>query len=242
MKTPDARVQTAVRHFWLTRSAQVSEQKRRGVKDQGARSAVTGGKQMDGFVAIARDILHACGIAEDDIFYNSHLELPGYYRPEKKWDVLVVAEGKLVAVIEFKSMASSFGNNLNNRAEEAIGSATDLWTAYREGAFPTTPKPWLGYLMLLVESEKSTRSVSVREPHFEVFSEFKDASYAERYRLLLEKLMRERLYDATCFLMTPEDSAQTGDYSEPSPDLPFRYFEASLRAHVAAFQQLRGSA
>ena len=235
----DVRIQSAVRHFWLTRSAQTSKQLERGVKDQGARSAVTGGKQMDGFVSIVRDTLHECGICDSEIFYDSYVELPGYYRPEKKWDVLVVADGKLVAAIEFKSMASSFGNNLNNRAEEAVGSATDVWTAYREGAFPTAPKPWLGYLMLFVECEESTHPVSVKEPHFEVFPEFKDASYAERCRILLDKLARERLYDATCFLMTPEDGLETGDYSQPSPELSFRYFEESLRARVAAFQQLR---
>jgi hypothetical protein len=237
----DARVQAAVRHFWLTRSTQVRDQVERGVIDQGARSAVTGGKQMDGFVNIVRDILHACGISNEEVFYNSHLELPGYYRPEKQWDVLVVADNRLIATIEFKSQSSSFSNNFNNRVEEAVGSATDLWTAYREGAIPTTPKPWLGYLMLLVDCEESTRPVSVREPHFEVFPEFKGTSYAERYRILLNKLMRERLYDATCFLTTPEESGDRGIYSEPDPDLSFRHFTESLRGHVTAFQQVRSS-
>jgi hypothetical protein len=165
MGNPDARVQAAVRHFWLTRGTQVRDQVERGVTDQGARSAVTGGKQMDRFVNIVRDILHACGISNEEMFYNSHLELPGYYRPEKQWDVLVVADSRLIATIEFKSQSTSFGNNFNNRVEEAVGSATDLWTAYREGAIPTTPKPWLGYLMLLVDCEESIRPVSVREPH-----------------------------------------------------------------------------
>jgi hypothetical protein len=235
----DERVQDAVRRFWLTRDAQAGEQARRGVIDRGARGEVTGGKQMDGFVSITTEILRECGISEGEIFYNSRLELPGYYRPEKKWDVLAVAEGKLVAAIEFKSQASSFGKNFNNRLEEAVGSATDLWTAYREGAIPATPRPWLGYLMLLVRSEESTRPVSVREPHFEVFPEFKSASYAERYCILLSKLMRERLYDATCFLMTPEEEGDTGIYSEIDPDLSFRHFAESLRAHATAFQQIR---
>jgi len=241
MENLDARVQAAVRHFWLTRSAQAGEQAKRGVTDRGARSAVTGGKQMDGFVNIVRDILDACGISNDEIFYDSHLELPGYYRPEKQWDVLVVADSKLIATIEFKSQSSSFGNNFNNRVEEAVGSATDLWTAYREGAIPTAPKPWLGYLILLVDCEESTRPVSVREPHFEVFREFKGASYAERYRILLDKLMRERLYDATCFLTTPKDGGDRGVYAELDPDLSFRYFVESLRGHVMAFQRVRSS-
>lgn len=93
--------------------------------------------------------------------------------------------------------------------------------------------------MLLVDCEESTHPVSVREPHFEVFPEFKGASYAERYGILLSKLMRERLYDATCFLMTPPEGADAGGYSEPDSDLAFRYFIKSLRSHVTAFQNVR---
>ncbi|NEX15039.1 MAG: hypothetical protein C1941_10180, partial [Prosthecochloris sp.] len=40
-----------------------------------------------------------------------------------------------------------------------------------------------------------TTPVRVDEPHFEVFPEFKEASYAKRYGLFCERLMRERLYD-----------------------------------------------
>ncbi len=39
-----------------------------------------------------------------------------------------------------------------------------------------------------------------KEPHFKVFPEFKNASYANRYEILLTKLVRERLYDSACFL------------------------------------------
>jgi len=38
----------------------------------------------------------------------------------------------------------SFGNNYNNRTEEALGSAVDLWAAYREGAFKPSRGPWFG--------------------------------------------------------------------------------------------------
>ena len=53
----------------------------------------------------------------------------------------------------------------NNRSEEAIGTAHDLWTAYREGAFDHSPRPWLGWLMLLQDCEKSRSTVDVDEPH-----------------------------------------------------------------------------
>lgn len=44
--------------------------------------------------------------------------------------------GNLLAVIEFKSQLGSYGNNFNNRAEEAIGSSVDFWMAFRENQFP----------------------------------------------------------------------------------------------------------
>jgi hypothetical protein len=45
--------------------------------------------------------------------------------------------------MEFKSqIGPSFGNNFNNRTEEALGSATDIWAAYREGAFKPSSRPF----------------------------------------------------------------------------------------------------
>jgi type II restriction enzyme len=77
------------------------------------------------------------GLAEAEIHFNrSALTLPGYFRPTKLWDLLVMYQGRLIAAIELKShIGPSFGNNFNNRTEEAIGTAVDLWTAFREGAF-----------------------------------------------------------------------------------------------------------
>jgi hypothetical protein len=72
--------------------------------------------------------------------------------------------------MELKSQVGpSFGNDFNNRTEEALGNATDLWATYREGAFKPSDRPWLGYLMLLEETEGSTRPVRVSGRHFEVF-------------------------------------------------------------------------
>ncbi|MEE4605477.1 MAG: PaeR7I family type II restriction endonuclease, partial [Desulfobacteraceae bacterium] len=82
--------------------------------------------------------------------------MPGYFRPTKLWDLLVMNEGRLVAALEFKSQVGpSFGNNFNNRTEEALGTAHDLWTAYREGAFGEQTRPFVGWLMLLEDAPKS---------------------------------------------------------------------------------------
>jgi Restriction endonuclease XhoI len=231
----EARLRAAVSHFWNTRETQAEKQGSSSAgKDAGARSAVTGGAQMNGFINLVREILCESGLPKAEVFCEKYVELPGWYRPEKKWDLLVVSDGKLLAGIEFKSQVGSFGNNFNNRSEEAIGSATDIWAAYREGAFKPSSRPWLGYLMLLEEAEGSTTPVATREPHFKVFPEFREASYAKRYELLLTKLVRERLYDAACFLMSTSTEGLRGSYREPATELSFQNFVNSLTAKAIA--------
>ena len=177
----EQKLRSAIKHFWTTRKSQSKKQgAKTGTRDAGARTAVTGGRQMDGFVSLVREYLCSNGLPKAQVYCQRKVELPGWYRPEKKWDLLVVADGQFLAGIEFKSQVGSFGNNYNNRTEEAIGSASDIWAAYREGAFKPSARPWLGYMMLLEETLASTRPVKAQEPHFKVFPEFKSASYAKR--------------------------------------------------------------
>lgn len=241
MKGLKKRVSTAIQHFWQTRDKQAQAQGlKTGQQDRSFRSAVTGGAQMDGFVYLIRDLLIEAGIPDASIYCKRSLELPGYFRPEKQWDLIVVADDCLLASIEFKSQVGpSFGNNYNNRTEEALGSATDLWAAYREGAFRPSPRPWLGYLFLLEHSERSMAPVKVREPHFRVLSEFRDASYAQRYRILLAKLVRERLYDSACFLLCSQEEGLQGEFEEPDPELNFEKFATSLLARAIAHRKIK---
>lgn len=81
----------------------------------------------------------------------------------------------------------------------------------------------------------------MKEPHFKVFPEFKDASYAKRYELLLTKLVRSRLYDATCFLMSSRDGGISGTYREPNAELSFRNFVTSLMGRAIALAQMQSS-
>lgn len=241
MKDLKRRVEAAVRHFWTTRQAQETKQgAKTGRRDQGSRSAVTGGAQLDGFIRLVSGLLVESGIPDATIFRKKSTELPGFFRPTKEWDLLVVVEGALLASIEFKSQVGpSFGNNYNNRTEEALGSATDLWTAYREGVFSPSPRPWLGYFMLLEEEPRSTSPVEVTEPHFSVREEFRGASYAKRYELFCQKLVRERLYDAACFMTSNKVGGSKGQFKEPLSELRFVNFVASLTARAMAFAKLR---
>jgi len=232
----DERITEAVRHFWRTRAGQATRQKRSGRKDQGARGAVTGGAQMDGFISLLAELIAASGISEKHVFLNSRLELPGFFRPTKEWDLLVVRDGQLILALEAKSQVGpSFGNNFNNRTEEAMGSALDLWTAYREGAFNKTIRPWLGYIVLLEDCDSSRTPVSVKEPHFKVFPEFVGASYARRYEIFCRKLVRERHYNAAAFLTSESLAGRKGKYCQPADDLTMQVFAQSLFAHVAAY-------
>ncbi|OGS05543.1 MAG: restriction endonuclease [Elusimicrobia bacterium RIFCSPLOWO2_12_FULL_59_9] len=213
-------VSRSVSLFWQTRERQARKQRHSGRADQGARSAVTGGAQMDGFIRIMTNLIQEAGIGKEHIFCNSRLELPGFFRPTKEWDLLVVKDNQLVAALETKSQVGpSFGNNFNNRTEEALGSAMDLWTAYREGAFNKTIRPWLGYLFMLEDSPRSRGPVRAQEPHFKVFPEFRGASYAKRYELFCRKLVRERHYNMAAFLTSGRETGLQGDYKEPADDL-----------------------
>jgi hypothetical protein len=229
------RLGEAVQHFWAPRGHQARNQgSKTGARDAGNRTAVTGGKQLDGFIGLVREFLIESGIGASDIYCNKAVELPGWFRAEKKWDLLVVVQGQLIAAMEFKSQVGSFGNNFNNRAEESLGSATDIWTAYREGAFALSQRPWLGYVMMLEDKEQSLSPVSVKEPHFLVFPEFCEASYAKRYEILITKLLRERLYDGAALLLSNDTDGHNGAYREPSPELTFANLLASLRARSMA--------
>ncbi len=236
-QTLNRRVAKAVAGYWSTRRSQLAKQAASSQRDQGARSAVTGGAQMDGFIQLMTELIVAPGIDEEYIFHRKALELPGFFRPTKEWDLLVVRDGQLLVALEAKSQVGpSFGNNFNNRTEEAMGTALDLWTAYREGAFNTTVRPRLGYVFLLEDCEASRRPVKVKEPHFKVFPEFAGTSYAKRYELFCRKLVRERHYNASAFLLSQAPRGKGGQYLEPAGDLNFLQFAKSLAAHVAVYK------
>lgn len=225
----------AVREFWKTRQKQATSQRKRGVSDQGARGAVTGGRQMDGFARKLSDLMQAVGVLESEIYIRGKRELPGFFRASKDWDLVVVSGGELLAAIELKAQVGpSFGNNFNNRTEEALGTSLDLWTAYRKKAFKTSPQPWLGYLFLLEDCTESRTPVKVREPHFPVLREFRDASYARRYELFCRKLVLERQYSAACFLLADKKKARPRkNYTGPAKDLSAGRSLSGLLRHVS---------
>jgi hypothetical protein len=231
-----SRVGRAVAHYWETRATQRDKQKQTGKADQGLRSAVTGGAQMDGFIGLFTELIAATGIRASCVYRNKNVELPGFFRPTKEWDLLVVHDNTLLVAIKAKSQVGpSFGNNFNNRTERAIGSAIDLWTAYRERAYLASPQPFLGYFFMLEDCDASNSPVKVREPHFKVFPEFVGASYRRRYELFCRKLVLERHYTASAFITSTAQDGSTGLFSTPADDLSLERFAKILLGRLAAF-------
>ena len=232
----ERKAREAVQAFWGNREAARQKQIESGKADQGERAGVTAGKNMDGFISLILDIVRANGLAHSDIHQQrAVLTLPGYFRPTKLWDLLVIHKGVLIAAIELKSQVGpSFGNNFNNRTEEAVGAAHDLWTAYRENAFGKQPRPFVGWMMLVEDAPESRAPVKVDSPHFPVFEEFRGASYLKRYDLLCQKLVQERLYTTAAIIASPRNAAKTGEFAGMSTMTNLKTFVTALAGHVAA--------
>lgn len=232
----ELKAREAVQAFWGNREVAKQKQIESGQADRGERSGVTAGKNMDGFLALVLDIVRANGLAHAQIHQQrSVLTLPGYFRPTKLWDLLVTHKGELIVAIELKSQVGpSFGNNFNNRTEEAIGTAHDLWTAYREEAFGKQPRPFVRWLMLVEDAPESRSPVRDRSPHFPIFQEFRGASYLDRYDLLCQRLAQEQLYTTAALITSPRNATESGQFVEMSPMTGLRTFVTTLAGHVAA--------
>lgn len=232
----EEKARDAIKAFWGNRAKARQKQIEAGKIDQGERAGVTGGKNLDGFYTLVADLVRANGLPDAEIHLaRAFVTLPGYFRPTKLWDLLVMNRGRLVAALEFKSQVGpSFGNNFNNRTEEAIGTAHCLWTAYRENAFGDQPRPFLGWLMVVEDAPRSRSPVKDRSPHFAVFPEFQGASYLKRYDVLCQRLVKENLYTAAAVLATPRSAVETGEFEDMSSLTSLKNFVASFAAHIAA--------
>ncbi|MEV6608929.1 PaeR7I family type II restriction endonuclease [Kutzneria sp. NPDC051319] len=229
----------AIRAFWAGRNLQQQKQFDSGRIDSGTRGAVTGGLHLNALQElIARQFepLVDLGVR---VRSRGKLTLPGYYRRTKNWDIVVTYGDILVAAIECKSQVGSFGNNFNNRTEEAIGNAVDLWRANAQGFFGAV-KPWLGFVFVLEYADASVRvQRDTANLLYNADRMFDNSSYADRYQLLFQRLVRDGLYDAACFIRSVNGE---GIYDEPLLELSTANLTAAIAERVSFIQELGGSA
>ena len=220
-------IKSAIKSFWETKKKQLNAS-----GDSSNRGAVVGGKQLDAFAELLKTIAIENGIPEKYI-YTSQAYLPGFFRSSKNWDFLIISPNKkLIVAVELKSQIGSYGNNFNNRTEEALGDAIDLWTAFRENQFPGQSAPWVGYLTVVGKDRSSTSPVRNNEPHYPVLPEFQDATYLDRYRILCQKLILERHYSMASLICT----SGPGHYEDVSEDTSIDRFLQSFIGHLIGNQ------
>jgi hypothetical protein len=94
--------------------------------------------------------------------------------------------------------------------------------------------PFVGWLMLLEESEDSTNPVRCAEPHFSVFREFIGASYAGRYQLLCERLVERQLYSAAALELSVKGTSTSRPLSKATS---IRNLFAEFAGRIAAAGQ-----
>lgn len=231
----EPRLRQAVRSFWSRRSSAAAKQRAAGRSDQGNRGAVTGGKTMDSFRDMIVDVVKRHGPKGVEIHRDkSMVVLPGFFRPTKQWDLLVVHAGRLLAALELKSLCGpSFGNNANNRCEEALGSACDFRKAQSEGLFGNGANPFLGYFILVEDAAKSREPVNSRSPHFPTDPCFQGASYQRRMQLMCERMVQQQLYACAAVLTSPVSST-SGDYANLSMHTSFRQLLTRLASHLGS--------
>lgn len=232
--------------------AEISEEIKHGLKHfwKVREDGVLHGKTMNAFEQIIKKLLIQNGISEDHIVSGTKARLPGFFRVSKNWDIVVykpLEDGRnlLLAAVEMKSMFGSVGNNLNNRSEEAIGSAFDLQQAnirlHLSGSENTFGRPFVGYIFVLGEHEDNKNGSRITIPLFEADEVFTTQdgngdiipeSYETRIEVLVNRLVESELYTTGTFIIANADDH--GKYIEPSHELGFYQFVAKMLGDVVS--------
>lgn len=241
-----ARVEDAVRSFWSIRA---------GGK------GVLGGKTLDAFANIVKDIVKH-SLPEATICGRGCVaEVPGFFRPHKSWDLIIIDAGKLVAAIEFKSQVGSIGNNFNNRTEEVLGSSLDLQTAIEEKAFGLEANVFSGYMILVEDSAKSRANPKIKMKYFPVMEGFladeserggkyapnesgtypsiKGISYIERYDMMCKRLVMKKMYTATAVITSQPEMGSRGVYGHVTKETSIEAFLIKLSKHCEGLAEMK---
>jgi type II restriction enzyme len=220
-------VETAILDMYVRMDAAAQDQAARGGSDQGARAEVTSGKHMDEIAEIiVTDLIREGFDSKGFHFLGNEMYIPGWFRATKNWDILAFDEESLISAIELKSINSSFGNNLNNRAEEAVGSATDAAYAIDADLIGShDAPPVLGYALVVRECASSKKKPRLTSPYYAPDEVFSDTSYLDRFEILCKRLQQKRLYQAVWLAYADTDN---GTVREPDEAMTYEKFIASI--------------
>jgi hypothetical protein len=220
----------AIAAYWRTKGDQEAAAHRIRSTAEGTAKTVRGGGQFNPLINLISRLFTDAGYPLESVgVKKGQVTLPGFFRPNKQWDLVVVHKEVLVAAIEMKALGGpSFGNNYNNRIEEAIGNSADISRAYREG-FTGPEKPWLGYFFLMHDHPKSRSPVRLSKGPFPAEELWAGRSYQERYEIGATRLVEEGLYNSICYVVSsPEDPGPR----EPIRLLDWQHLCAGIRSRI----------
>lgn len=220
---------SALLAYWTARDEARLAQEGRGTTDVGGRAGVTKGGHLDRIAQLLARTCIDAGAPAKELYYKAPkddpnyregigkmLTLPGYFRPTKQWDMVVYHDRRPIIAIELKSQnGPSYGNNANNRAEEAIGTAVDLAKACETGLLPL--RPWTGYVFVIEDDVKSQR-IERGQGQAGVLRQdaiFKGWSYVRRMELLCKRVVDAKYYDRAWAVATSRPTCPAG----PDADL-----------------------
>ncbi|MGI9118781.1 MAG: PaeR7I family type II restriction endonuclease [Acidimicrobiales bacterium] len=228
-------VEAAVVSYWDVRSRQAQTSKDLGVLDTGIRSEVTGGRHLDELHRLIVRVFIDAGVPADMLEVRKR-PIPGFFRRDKSWDVVVTVADRVVGIVELKSMAGEEPDkNYNNRTDEALGQAVDVWKAVERELIDAPLRPWLGYFMLLEDNDSANRSVTHRSPVWPADPVFDQSTYAKRYEIFFDRMVRERLLDAACLVLANKSD---GKVQFPSNALSFQTFAAAIHGRCLQFRAM----
>jgi hypothetical protein len=226
-------LEAAVRSYWDVRRDQADRSRATGILNPGLRAEVTGGRHLDELQALLIRVFVDAGIPPRLMAVKKR-PIAGYFRRDKSWDIVVMVKDRVVGIIELKSMAGEAGGkNFNNRTDEALGQAMDVWTAVERGLIDTPLRPWLGYFMLLEDNASFNRPVKARRPVWTPDPEFAGSSYARRYEIFFDRMVRERLLDAACVVLARKTDGQVRFANDA---LSFQSFAATIYGRCLQFK------
>jgi hypothetical protein len=225
-----ADLELAIAAYWRTKDEQEAAADEIRSTAEGTAKTVRGGGQFNPLVNLISRFFTDAGYPLESVGVEGRkVTLPGFFRPNKRWDLVVVHKGVLVAAIEMKALGGpSFGNNYNNRIEEAIGNSIDLSRANLEDL--TGPeKPWLGYFFLMNDEEGSRRPTSPREGCFPIEEFWLGRSFQERFEITASRLLDEKFYDSICYVIS---STEDPGPREPVQKLDWQHFCAGIKGRI----------
>ncbi len=224
-------LEIAITGYWAAKDKQRAAAEAIRSTAEGTAKAVRGGGHFNPVANLLARFFTDAGYPTDSIAASgAKTILPGYFRPNKAWDLVVVHREILVAAIELKALgAPSYGKNFNNRVEEALGNAVDLSHA-NLACLVGGEKPWLGYFFLMDDSAEARLHRAPREhPSLPVAPAWRELSHEQRFAVTGRRLIDEGLYDAVCYVTS---SAQHPGPREPEPRLDWRHFSAAIEARL----------